>query len=339
MPNVTLPASGSVVATDTVTGAEYQLVKIAYGAAGAAVLMDVQPATQATLSALNAKVPAIGVASPSASTPITIANNVTVGAAASVAAINTDLLTGTVSGWYDAANFHSASIQIVAGAGVTAGAIIFEQTNDTTAAPAGNVLAVEEDTSLTPTPNIAAITIAASTTRMFRTVVTARFIRVRVSTAFAGGNVQAIASFSQLPYQRMVQTVAQATAANLNVTANQGTLVSPTLSAINSAASTNITSVKATAGTVYSVVASNSGANGTGWAYVKIYNKASAPVLGTDVPLLVIPVAPGDIASVEFGATGSRFASGIALAITSGFADADTGAVAASQVKVMTSYI
>lgn len=150
--------------------------------------------------------------------PITLPNDVAVGAAASVAAINTDLLTGIVSGWYDAAAFHSCAIQIVAGAGISAGAIFFEQTNDTTAAAAGNVWAVEEDTSLTPTPNIAAITIAASTTRMFRAPVVARYVRVRVSTGFVGGNVQAIGVFSELPYSRMVQTVAQATAANLNAT-------------------------------------------------------------------------------------------------------------------------
>jgi hypothetical protein len=175
--------------------------------------------TEATLAALNTKTPALGAAQPSASSPVTLPNDVAVGAAASIAALNIDLLTGTGSGWYDATNFHSASIQIIGGAGISAGAIIFEQTNDPTNAPAGNVWAVEEITALTPTPNIAAITIAAITTRMFAGPVLAGYIRVRVSTAFAGGNVRASAMLSELPYQRMVQTVHQASAANLNLTA------------------------------------------------------------------------------------------------------------------------
>lgn len=149
----------------------------------------------------------------------TLISDTTVGAAASIAALNIDLLTGNASGWYDAALFHSAAIQIVGSAGITAGAIFFEQTNDTTVASAGNIWPVEEDTSLTPTPNIAAITIAASTTRMFRGAITARYVRARVSTAFATANVQAIGVFSQVPFSRLTNTVHQATAANLNVTA------------------------------------------------------------------------------------------------------------------------
>jgi hypothetical protein len=151
--------------------------------------------------------------------PVNLSNDLVVGAAASIAALNIDLLTGNASGWYDAANFHSVAIQIIGSAGITAGAIFFEQTNDTTVASAGNIWPVEEMTGLTPTPNIAAITIAASTTRMFCGPVVSRYVRVRVSTAFATANVQAVGVFSQLPYVRPVQTVHQATAGNLNATA------------------------------------------------------------------------------------------------------------------------
>jgi hypothetical protein len=154
---------------------------------------------------------ALGPAAQSASSPVTLSNDLTVGAAASIAALNIDLLTGTASGWYDAANFHSVAIQIIGSAGITAGAITFEQTNDITNAAAGNVWAVEESTSAAPTPNIAAITIAASTIRMFGGAVTARYVRVRVSTAFATANVQAVAVFSQMPFMRMTQSVHNAT--------------------------------------------------------------------------------------------------------------------------------
>ena len=73
--------------------------------------------------------------------------------------------------------------------------------------------------------------------------------------------------------------------------------------------------------------------------YVKLYNKASAPTVGTDVPVLTIPVPAGGPVNLPFGATGHRFATGIALAITANAADSDTTAVGASEVKVATAYI
>jgi hypothetical protein len=120
------------------------------------------------------------------------------------------------------------------------------------------------------------------------------------------------------------------------VTANQGTFTAPTASNINSAASTNLTSVKASAGTVYNMAIFNGGA---GAAYVKLYNKASAPAPATDTPVLVIPVAAGAMIAVNFGVTGHRFGTGIALSITGAVGDTDTTAVAAGQVKVATAYI
>lgn len=117
------------------------------------------------------------------------------------------------------------------------------------------------------------------------------------------------------------------------VTAN---IATPTASNINSAASTNATSVKASAGTVYSITASNTAASPL---YVKLYNKASAPTVGTDVPVLTIPVPAGGVVNVPFGTTGHRLATGIALAITANAADSDTTAIGASEVKVATAYV
>jgi len=50
--------------------------------------------------------------------------------------------------------------------------------------------------------------------------------------------------------------------------------------------------------------------------FVKLYNKATAPVLATDIPLVVIPVAANSFLSIEFGNVGKRFALGVGLAIT-----------------------
>lgn len=120
------------------------------------------------------------------------------------------------------------------------------------------------------------------------------------------------------------------------VTANQGTLVTPSGTAINSAATTNATSVKASAGTLYSITASNTGASA---AYVKLYNLAVAPTVGTSTIVITIPVPAGGTVNIPFGTTGFRFTTGIALSITGAAADADTTAVAAAQVKVLPAYI
>lgn len=120
------------------------------------------------------------------------------------------------------------------------------------------------------------------------------------------------------------------------VTANWGTITTPTASNINSAASTNAAFIKNAAGTVYSITASNTGAAA---AFLKLYNKASAPTVGTDVPVLTIPIPASSVQNIEFGTAGHRFTTGIAIAITNLAADSDTTAVAAAQVKVMTAYI
>jgi hypothetical protein len=114
------------------------------------------------------------------------------------------------------------------------------------------------------------------------------------------------------------------------------TPATPTPSNINSAASTNATSVKASAGTLFGISCSNSGAAA---AFVKLYNKASSPTVGTDVPVITIPIAASGIVSVNLGTLGHRFATGIALAITNLVADSDTTAVAANQVKVALDYV
>ena len=120
------------------------------------------------------------------------------------------------------------------------------------------------------------------------------------------------------------------------VTANGGTIATPTVISLSSAATTNATSSKNAAGTLYSINASNTGAAA---AFLKLYNKASAPTVGTDVPVLTITVPPGDCRMLEFGPLGFRFALGIAFAITNLAADSDTTAVALAQVKVIGSYV
>lgn len=98
---------------------------------------------------------------------------------------------------------------------------------------------------------------------------------------------------------------------------------------VSSAATTNATSAKASAGDVHVIYASNTTA---ALKYLKLYNKASAPTVGTDTPVLTIPMAPSNTPTrVEFP-FGMYFATGIAYALTGAAADADTTALAAGDV-------
>lgn len=97
---------------------------------------------------------------------------------------------------------------------------------------------------------------------------------------------------------------------------------------IISAASTNATAVKASASSVVGIDVYNSGA---AVCFLKLYNKASAPVVGTDTPVKVIAIPPGAPREIN-RPLGEAFTVGLAYAITTGFADADTGAVTAGQV-------
>lgn len=97
-----------------------------------------------------------------------------------------------------------------------------------------------------------------------------------------------------------------------------------------SAATTNATSVKATSGGVYGWYLYNANA---AVRYLKLYDKASAPTVGTDTPRMTIPIPPGAAANV-YWTKGIQFPSGIALALTTGVADSDTVAVAASEIVV-----
>ncbi len=67
--------------------------------------------------------------------------------------------------------------------------------------------------------------------------------------------------------------------------------------------------------------------------FVKIYNKAAAPTVGTDTPLLTLAIPGTGAANVAFP-NGLSFSTGIALAITAAATDGDTTVVAANEIIV-----
>lgn len=118
-------------------------------------------------------------------TPATVFNN------GVFSAINTDLLSGVVSGWVDVSDCLEMCVQIIGSAGISAGAIIFEQTNDplfTAVNPPVTEFNVAGGTQL-----VGAQAVAANASRIFLVPIACRYLRVRISTAFVGGTVRAFA--------------------------------------------------------------------------------------------------------------------------------------------------
>lgn len=86
-----------------------------------------------------------------------------------------------------------------------------------------------------------------------------------------------------------------------------------------SAASTNATSVKASAGTLYDITAINTNA---ATAYLKFYDKASAPTCASDTVLGTYPLVQ-NVPVVMPSWAGKAFSLGIGLCITGGIAAND----------------
>lgn len=112
---------------------------------------------------------------------------------------------------------------------------------------------------------------------------------------------------------------------------------------LNSAATTNITVIKATPGWLMGGLLTNTNAAAR---FAKLYDKATSPVLASDVPLFTVPLPAGSAAAPSVvsvmdlvGAEGHLFKNGIGLAITGAYADADTTAIGASDVTVNLNFL
>lgn len=165
-------------------------------------------------------------------------------------------------------------------------------------------------------------------------------------TTWAGGTLGAMATYGTSPGAVLVPGVnAFVTNTNANGRAVSGSsspvVPTPALSTwhLIAAATTNATSVKGTAATVFSCQLANNSAN---IGYLKIYNKATAPTVGTDVPVktLIIPgpTAGGGGSNISFGPGGLTLATGFAAAVTGVITDADTTAVAATAFAINCDY-
>lgn len=95
----------------------------------------------------------------------------------------------------------------------------------------------------------------------------------------------------------------------------------------SAAASVNATSAKASAGRLYSVNGYNAKAS---VVYIKFYDKATAPTVGTDVPVLTLACPASSAFQFDLG--GFVFLTGIGYGLTTDAADAGTTALLAADV-------
>jgi hypothetical protein len=99
-------------------------------------------------------------------------------------------------------------------------------------------------------------------------------------------------------------------------------------------ADTNAAVIKGSAGKVYSVVANNQNA---AVRYLKLYNKATAPSVGTDTPVLTLALQIASTQSFHWP-KGLDFPTGIGMALTTEATDAGSTGVSADEHVVNVAY-
>jgi hypothetical protein len=95
------------------------------------------------------------------------------------------------------------------------------------------------------------------------------------------------------------------------------------------AATTNLTSAVAAPCDLYQIICTNTSAS---VKFLKLYNKASAPVLASDVPVLTIALPATAITNIPMP-MGLYFSAGLAFAMTGADGDTDATAMTAGDLK------
>ena len=280
------------------------------------------------------------------------------GAAAQSALNNNVLLAVAGAGSIDTVAGSSASggnasyaafyCQINGTAGIGAGQIIFEGSNDNVNFVA---LTYYDDAVVTGAAINAATAIAASTSRFFSGKLTFRYFRCRISTAFTGGTIQALIRLVDEDYNPRVTAIANPTAANLQVTAAlaAGTNLAGDVAIEYRANATGAASVasvmspvtpvggsiKGTPGRVMAINLQNSAA---ALRSVKFFN-ATSVTMGTTSAAFEIDIPAGGSAQLNFDG-GIGFATGIMWAVTAakGLTDNTTTSLALNDVSGVVAY-
>ena len=142
-------------------------------------------------------------------------------------------------------------------------------------------------------------------------------------------NVQkSLSEIEPVPFSASNVTVGGRVYAEVSQTPFEG---APTHHHAISTAGLNATLLKNAGGNISFISVSNID---TVPVYFKLYNKSSAPVVGTDVPVKVFMIPSGQTLIVNLGFSGARLASGIGYGISLGVANTDITPVLADTVIV-----
>jgi hypothetical protein len=227
-----------------------------------------------------------------------------------VTTLNDDLLSSL-----DVSQYKFISLQLT---GTWSGTVSFQGSNDggtfypiVTSNPSGGQAIGETSTTVN---------------RLVKVPTIYKFVRIRV-TAYVSGVVEGVAfGHRDENSSGLIAAIGPVTLnpettkkiGNVGISQSGATV---TYQKFISATTTNATAVSSVPANISILHMENSG---DGVRYVKFYNKASAPVVGTDVPLITIGIPAVSSSSFTLPALiGIDFSIGISFAITLGAADTD----------------
>lgn len=226
--------------------------------------------------------------------------------------------------------------------------VVFEVSNNATAlddglstwdGPSGNWYTVEGQRTNAITLETGATALAATPLYGWIIPIGAfKWFRVRVTAHTSGTATWSLsATNSTVPFAPNVLT---ALAAGTAIIGDVGSAVRSTAGGLalayklpSAAATTNAALVRTGVGRVYKVTGFNAA---TAVRYLRFYNKATAPVPGTDVPVFSLPLAANSVFEFNTQDIGFSFSLGIGLALTAAAPDLDTTALAAGDILQMT---
>lgn len=332
--NITLPGTGVVVKTEEVGSAQYQVVKLAHGVGlGTAMASPFQPLP-------------VGGVRRDADTPVYADGEqapflFNAFGRLKVSALPADVngVTGVFTGAgqtivLDTSRASNVVITSVVTATATGHNAAFEFSNDSTDGSNGSWKSTQAVRSNTNTIETATGVLATTPAYGWEASVNGyKWFRVRTTAQSAGSVTYTLnpGAYATEPIPASQPSATQPVSGTVTAT-----LGAPTnANILNSAATTNGTVVKASAGNLYGLVIANSGAAP---AYLKLHNSTTVTP-GTTAVAMWFKVGAGESAKFDFGPLGARFSAGICLSVTGAVADTDTTAVGAGQVKVITSFI
>lgn len=287
------------------------------GITAASLPLPTGAATEATLSSINAKLPSVGGPALSAnSQPVDLGYRTTNGA---LGALNANLqlnVSGQATAVFDVR-------------GTFVGTITFQYSDDggTTWVTLNGVSGSAGNSFTTVSTLTAAgnVTCNVAGHRLVRAAMTA------YTSGSANVNIHSSAVVGPLPLGQGIVSAGLNAGTNLAADVGIQYRANATGAAsgahIVSAATTNATIVKASAGRVLGWAIGNTTA---AWRYVKLHNQTTLPTAGTGV-VRTISIPPGGLAQQNLPG-GIAFTTGIGLTIVTGSADADATAVAVGDV-------